>query len=91
MAPPVTYAVRVLKRAARELAALPAKDRARVGQRIDALAANPRPPGAVALQGEPVGHLRIRVGDYRVIYEVQDAALVVEVVRVGHRREVYRR
>lgn len=91
MAPTNTYTVEVLKRASRELATLPAKDRARVAQRIDALAANPRPHGAVALQGKPPGHLRIRVGDYRVIYEVQDAALVVEVVRVGHRREVYRR
>ncbi|MBI3182070.1 MAG: type II toxin-antitoxin system RelE/ParE family toxin [Myxococcales bacterium] len=84
------YAIRLLKRAARELEALPARERARVAARIDSLADNPRPHGAEALQGELAGHLRIRAGDYRIIYAVEDAALVVTIVRVGHRREVYR-
>lgn len=53
------------------------------------LADNPRPAAARALVGAP-GRLRIRVGDWRIIYRVEDARLVVLVVEVGHRREVYR-
>ena len=56
---------------------------------IDALATTPRPRGASALQGQP-GFLRIRVGDYRIIYQVQDDLLTVLILRVAHRREVYR-
>ncbi|MCD4726205.1 MAG: type II toxin-antitoxin system RelE/ParE family toxin, partial [Pirellulales bacterium] len=54
-----------------------------------ALAKNPRPAGAKMLAG-PNRFLRVRVGDYRIIYRVEDDRLVVLVVRVGHRREVYR-
>jgi mRNA interferase RelE/StbE len=67
-------------------------DQQRIRAAIDLLAENPRPPSCVALQGE-VGVYRVRVGDYRIVYEVLDQVLVVQVVqvvRVGHRREVYR-
>lgn len=57
---------------------------------IAALEVDPRPHGAKALQG-PEGLLRIRVGDYRVVYRVEDDELVVLVIALGHRREVYRR
>lgn len=63
--------------------------RARMIARAEALASDPFPPGAKRLHG-PEYSYRIRVGDYRVIYEVQHDRLVVLVVRVGHRREVYR-
>lgn len=53
------------------------------------LAQNPRPPGARALQGRP--GIRVRVGDYRIIYTIEDDVLVVVVVRLGHRRDVYDR
>jgi mRNA interferase RelE/StbE len=53
------------------------------------LAEDPRPPGARALQGRP--GLRVRVGDYRIIYTVEDDVLLVVVVRLGHRRDVYER
>lgn len=56
---------------------------------IEVLASDPRPSGCVQLKGGD-GELRIRVGDYRVVYDVQDDELVVLVLRVGHRREVYR-
>ena len=56
---------------------------------IAALAIDPRPSGSIQLKGGD-GELRIRAGDYRVIYDVQDDELVVLVLRVGHRREVYR-
>ncbi|WP_308127843.1 MULTISPECIES: type II toxin-antitoxin system RelE/ParE family toxin [unclassified Frankia] len=57
---------------------------------ISGLVDNPRPVGVKALEGRP-GALRIRLADYRVIYEVHDDVLLVLVVRVAHRREVYRR
>ena len=62
----------------------------RIAKAIDNLGTDPRPSGATALQGEP-GLLRIRVGDYRIIYVVRDRVLTVLVVTIGHRREVYRR
>jgi mRNA interferase RelE/StbE len=84
------YRVAILPVALRQLQALDAPARARVRSRIDDLAHNPRPQGTKALQGDP-GTLRLRVGDYRVLYRVEDDLLVVLVVTVGHRREVYRR
>lgn len=64
-----------------------AEDRPRVRGAIALLAVEPRPPGATALRGRDA--LRIRVGDYRVIYTVRDHVLVVVVVTLGHRRDVY--
>lgn len=62
---------------------------ARLRVAIDGLAENPRPPGCVKLQGGDE-LFRVRVGDYRIVYQIQDAVLVVLVVQVGHRREIYR-
>ena len=56
--------------------------------RIENLAENPRPPGAIKLAGQEA--YRIRVGDYRVVYAIADERLVILVVDVGHRREIYR-
>ena len=56
---------------------------------IEELAIDPRPPGCIQLKGGS-GEYRVRVGDYRIIYEVQDGELIVLVLRLGHRREVYR-
>jgi mRNA interferase RelE/StbE len=75
--------------AAKELEGVPRKDRQRIVRRIEALAAEPRPAGAEKLSGDD--KYRIRQGDYRILYEIQDAQLVVVVVRIGNRREVYRR
>ena len=61
----------------------------RESEALDLLADNPRPPNCVAMQGEDSVY-RVRVGDYRIVYEVLDAVLLVHVVRIGHRREVYR-
>lgn len=84
-----TYAIEFLKTAKRELADLPGRLRVRVGAAIDGLADNPRPNGAAPVNGQ-ADHYRIRVGDFRVVYAVADAVLVVTVTRVRHRREVYR-
>ena len=83
------YEVRLARRAVRSLEDLQRRDQQRIRAAIDLLAENPRPPSCVALQGE-VGVYMVRVGDYRIVYEVLDQVLVVQVVRVGHRREVYR-
>lgn len=84
------YSVQLLKRAEKDLAALPKQDRLRIAARIEELSSNPRPHGAEPLKGELSGHWKFRVGDYRVVYQIQDDVLVVVVVRIGNRREVYR-
>jgi mRNA interferase RelE/StbE len=62
----------------------------RIGARIDSLSKNPRPSGSEKLQGAD-GLYRVRQGDYRIIYTIKDATLVVVVITIGNRREVYRR
>jgi mRNA interferase RelE/StbE len=84
-----SYDLEIKKSAAKELADLPSKDLSRIVERIQALAIAPRPSGSEKLSGED--KYRIRQGDYRVLYEVDDTARKVTVVRVAHRREVYRK
>jgi len=57
---------------------------------LTALASDPRPQGVKALSGTERPMMRVRVGDYRIVYEVHDSCLVVLVVFVGHRRDIYR-
>ncbi|MCX7011014.1 MAG: type II toxin-antitoxin system RelE/ParE family toxin [Candidatus Sumerlaeota bacterium] len=85
----MAYAIEFAKSAAKQLATLPGDARRRISLRITALAANPRPPGAVKLEGVADTY-RFRVGAYRVIYEVQDKRLLIYVLRVAHRKIVYR-
>lgn len=85
----MTDAIEVLPAAGRALRKVHPETRARIRGVVLKLAADPRPPGARALKERP-GYLRVRVGDYRIIYTVHDDVLTVIVVRVGHRREVYR-
>jgi mRNA interferase RelE/StbE len=80
--------VLIKRSAAKELEALPLKDRRRIARRVRALAENPRPPGSEKLTGLEL--YRIRQGDYRVLYEVVDAAETVTVIGIGNRRDVYR-
>jgi len=81
------YRIELRPAAARALRKLDPQVRRRVQGAIAMLAQDPRPPGARALQGRP--GLRVRVGDYRIIYTVEDDMLLVVVVRLGHRRDVY--
>ncbi len=83
-----SYSVVVKRSAERELRAVPQPDLGRVVTRIRRLAEDPRPPGSEKLSGED--RHRIRQGDYRVVYAVDDEQRIVEVVRIGHRRDVYR-
>jgi mRNA interferase RelE/StbE len=84
-----SYRIEVKRSAIRELRQLPANIAARIWPHIRALAANPRPRGTTKLSGE-VDAYRIRVGDYRVLYEVYDQQRLVSVRQVRHRREAYR-
>jgi mRNA interferase RelE/StbE len=86
----VPYQIEYLKRAEKDIAGLDRVQQEKIIDAIEALARNPRPPGVTAMQGKYKGHYRVRVGDYRIIYEVKDSVLVVQVVRVGHRKEIYR-
>jgi mRNA interferase RelE/StbE len=85
----VAYAITFTPAAARALAALDPPVRRRVARRIEALGTAPRPPGVQALAGGE-DLLRVRVGDYRIIYRIEDRHLVVLIIRIGHRGEVYR-
>lgn len=86
----MAYRIVFEPRAVKELASLPRRERRRVAERIDALAGNPFPPDAKALQGSSKGLHRIRIGDYRVIYHVVRSVLTVTIIRIGQRGDVYR-
>jgi mRNA interferase RelE/StbE len=72
----------------KDLAAIPKNDLQRIMERIANLAENPRPLGCEKLSGQE--KYRLRQGNYRIIYAIEDTQLIVWVVKVGHRREVYR-
>lgn len=83
------YRVLIKPSAVRELEAIGTKkDRQRVAARVAALAADPRPPGVQKLSGRE--RYRIRQGRYRIVYSIEDERPAVTVVRIGHRRDVYR-
>ena len=84
-----TYQIAFTPAAQRQLASLDPPTQRRVAHRIEALGSEPRPPGAEALKGGQ-GELRIRIGDWRIIYMVHDAKLLVLVIKIGHRGDVYR-
>ena len=83
-----SYRLVTKKSAERELRGIPKQDLHRIVKRIEGLAHEPRPPGCEKLSGQE--RYRIRQGDYRIVYAVDEAQRTVEVVRIGHRREVYR-
>ncbi|MNC94340.1 Plasmid stabilization system protein [compost metagenome] len=83
-----SYSVHIKRSAARELEAVPLKDRKRIVRRIRDLATEPRPVGCEKLSGEE--KYRLRQGDYRILYEIVDNDLIVTVIKIGNRRDVYR-
>lgn len=82
------YSVYLREDVNKDLRRIPQVDVARIMQRIESLGDDPRPPGAEKLSTRE--RWRIRQGDYRIVYEIQDRVLTVWVVKVGHRRDVYR-
>lgn len=83
-----SFRLRFKQSGAKDLRDTPKEDVARILERIDALAEYPRPPGSEKLSTQE--RYRIRQGVYRILYEIEDGKLVIVVVKVGHRREVYR-
>lgn len=83
-----SYKVLIKPSAARELEVIPRKDRLRLAAKISDLAGNPRPSGSEKLSARE--QYRVRQGQYRVVYSISDAEKTVLVVKVAHRREVYR-
>ena len=84
----MTYRVEVAAAAVRQLRKLDRPAQRRVQAAIELLAVEPRPSGAKKLVGGD-GDWRVRTGDYRIVYEIHDSVLLVLVVAVGHRREIY--
>jgi len=84
----MTYTVRLKPRAERELDRLPTPLARRIWERLLRLEEEPRPPGSLKLEGSD-GY-RIRAGDHRIAYLIDDRARTIEIVRIAHRREVYR-
>lgn len=82
------YKLEITSSAAKELSDIPRKELRRIVTRIRALADDPRPPGNKKLCAQE--KYKIRQGDYRVLYEIEDDILVVYIVKIAHRRDVYR-
>lgn len=85
----MAYRIEVKPQAVKALAKIPNPHRRRIAKAIDGLAHTPSPPGCVKLTGAD-GAYRIRVGEYRILYEIVDKVLTVYIIRVGHRQDVYR-
>lgn len=83
------YTVEIARRAIKSIAKVPRQEQQRIRAAIDLSPTPPRPPGCVALSGEDSAY-PVRVGDHRIVYEIFDKRLVLQVVRVGHHRDVYR-
>ncbi len=84
----MTYRIELRPAAVKALRRIDRQDQARIRGAIALLATDPRPPGAKALKGRP--GLRVRVGDYRILYTVADDVLLIVVVTLGNRQGVYR-
>ncbi|MEH1816051.1 MAG: type II toxin-antitoxin system RelE/ParE family toxin [Nostoc sp.] len=85
----MSYKVEILRSALKQLKKIPSELQERIQIKIDDLATEPRPNGVKKLKGKENAY-RIRVGDYRVIYDIFDDILVVNVVEVGHRKNIYK-
>ena len=82
------YKISTRKPVLKELEDIPKKDLQKVLKKIQALSANPRPQGSQKLSNKE--RYRIRHGNYRIVYSVQDKELTINIVKIGHRKEVYR-
>jgi len=82
-----SYKIEIKKSAAKEIAKLPHKVIARIVEQIQLLSELPRPHGCKKLSGDE--KYRIRVGNYRILYSIEDEILIVYIVKVGHRKDIY--
>ena len=86
----MAYRIELAPKAQRDFKALDGSIRRRIARRIDSLAENPYPQGIKKIEGEDELY-RLRIGDYRVLYQVKGKILLVLIVGIGHRRDIYRR
>lgn len=82
------YKIIFSKKVLKELSSLPVKDGKKVVSTIEDLVQDPKPVGSKKLKGSE-NKYRVRVGDYRIIYSIDDNILTIEIIRIGHRRDVY--
>ena len=85
----IRYTIHVTRSAEKALLAVPKRDQARLIQLIQSLALNPFPVGSRKLQGE-LNTFRVRTGQYRVIYEVDGKSILIVILKIGHRKDIYR-
>ena len=85
------YTIKFDSRVKKDFKSIQAQDIKRIKSAISELGRNPRPDGCTKLKGDKHDYYRIRVGKYRVIYVIEDKILLVLVVRVGHRKEIYKK
>lgn len=83
------YRIEIKRSAAKELERIQRKDRDRIVEKIRSLSSDPRPPQAKKLSGEE--KYRIRQGDYRILYQIQEEIVMIVIVKIGHRRDVYKK
>jgi len=85
----MAYRIEIKPQAEKALLRIPTPHRARIAAAIDGLTRLPRPPGCIKMTGADNAY-RVRVGDYRIVYQVHDRVLIVYIVSVAHRKDVYR-
>jgi len=83
------YIVVYSKTALKEIKELPAQYARKVFKKTEMLAENPRPPGCKKLVGSKESMWRIRIGDYRILYSIDDTIKIVDIRKIGHRRDIY--
>jgi mRNA interferase RelE/StbE len=82
------YELQLLPSVKKDIQKIPKDDLKKILARMESLRDDPRPPGSTKLSG--LDYYRVRQGNYRIVYEIQDTRLVVIVIKVGHRRDIYR-
>ncbi len=83
------YRIKVKRSAAKALKKIPKPDRKRISEKIDSLAEKLPNPDITKMKGNNPFH-KVRIGDYRIIYEIQDDVLLILIVKIGHRKDIYR-
>jgi mRNA interferase RelE/StbE len=85
----LTYRIEVKRSAAKSLKNIPKADQKRIAAKIDSLAENTPNPNTTKMKGNNPFH-KVRVGDYRIIYEIHDDVLLILIVKIGHRKDIYK-
>jgi len=85
----MSYTIYISKGAEKDLAKIPANTTKKIVSTIDGLENNPRPRGSKKLKGSEENFWRVRVGDYRIVYLIEDTIKVIDIRKIGHRKDVY--